>query len=136
MPYDPTIYLGSAAHYRLGRPPYSPKLEGFFAEELRLDATARLLDVGCGPGILTVRLAPLFAEAVGLDPDVDMVAEGRRSAQELGLSNIRWVKALAEDLPSVAPGPFQLVTFGQSFHWTDELAVAEKVYDTLEPGGM
>jgi SAM-dependent methyltransferase len=134
--YDPTIYLGCAAHYRTGRPPYSAQLERFFAEELELDATARLLDVGSGPGILTVRLAPLFAEAVGLDPDADMLAEGRRVAHERGLSNIRWVKALAEDLPDAAPGPFRLVTFGQSFHWTDELAVAEAVYDMLEPGGM
>jgi H+/Cl- antiporter ClcA len=30
----------------------------------------RLLDVGCGPGILTVRLAHLLEEAVGLDPDL------------------------------------------------------------------
>jgi hypothetical protein len=56
MPYDSTIYQGAAAHYRAGRPPYSPKLESFFAEELGLDSTARLLDVGCGPGILVVRL--------------------------------------------------------------------------------
>jgi hypothetical protein len=27
------------------------------------------------------------------------------------------------------------VTFGQSFHWTDEQQVAEVVYDMLEPGG-
>jgi hypothetical protein len=39
--------------------------------------------------------------------------------------NIRWVQGLAEDLPAVAPGPYQLVTFGQSFHWTDEQPVAE-----------
>src|SRR5690349_16719328 len=89
MPYDPTIYLGSAAHYRCGRPPYSPKLEDFLAEELGLDGTARLLDVGCGPGILTVRLAPLFAQAVGVDPDPDMLAEGQRVARGLGLSNVR-----------------------------------------------
>ena len=49
--------------------------------------------------------------------------------------NIRWVQGLAEDLPGVAPGPYRLVTFGQSFHWTDEERVAETVYDMLEPGG-
>ncbi len=49
--------------------------------------------------------------------------------------NIRWVRGLAEDLPAVAPGPYRLVTFGQSFHWTDERPVAETVYDMLEPGG-
>jgi SAM-dependent methyltransferase len=135
MPYDPTIYQGSAAHYRYGRPPYSPKLEEFVAEKVGHDTSARLLDVGCGPGVLTVRLAPLFAEAVGLDPDADMLAEGRRVADELGLSGIRWVNAVAEDLPDAAPGLFRLVTFGQSFHWTDEQAVAEAVYDMLEPGG-
>ncbi|GAA5030488.1 methyltransferase domain-containing protein [Actinopolymorpha pittospori] len=136
MTYDPTIYLGAATHYRFGRPPYSPEFENFLARELSLDGTARLLDAGCGPGILTTRLAPLFAETVGLDPDADMLAEGRRAAEQLGLSDIRWVQARAEDLPDAAPGPYRLVTFGQSFHWTEEQQVAETVYDMLEPGGM
>jgi SAM-dependent methyltransferase len=135
VPYDPTIYKGAAVHYRRGRPPYSPELEAVLAEELGLDGSDRLLDAGCGPGILTVRLAHLSEEAVGLDPDPDMLAEGRRAAAERGIANIRWVRALAEDLPAAAPGPYRLATFGQSFHWTDEASVAETVYDLLEPGG-
>ena len=135
MPYDPTIYLGSAAHYRYGRPAYSPGLEAVLTQETGADGNGRLLDAGCGPGVLTVRLAPLFAQAVGLDPDASMLAEGRRAAEEQIVMNIRWVQGLAEDLPAVAPGPYGLVTFGQSFHWTDELRVAETVYDMLEPGG-
>ncbi len=135
VPYDPTIYLGSAAHYRYGRPAYSPQLEAVLTQETRLDGNGRLLDVGCGPGVLTVRLAHLFRRAVGLDPDAGMLAEGRRAAEEKGVMNIRWVRGLAEDLPAVAPGPYKLVTFGQSFHWTDEQRVAETVYDVLEPGG-
>jgi SAM-dependent methyltransferase len=133
--YDPTIYSGSAAHYRAGRPPYSPELEAVLAEELGLDGSGRLLDGGCGPGVLTVRLAHLFEEAIGLDPEPDMLAEGRRVADERGITNIRWVQALAEDLPAAAPGPYRTATFGSSFHWTDEARVAEAVYDLLEPGG-
>jgi ubiquinone/menaquinone biosynthesis C-methylase UbiE len=133
--YDPTIYEGAAAHYRYGRPPYSPQLEEVLTEELDLDGTGRLLDGGCGPGILTVRLAHLFEDVVGLDPDAAMLAEGDRVAGECGIENIRWVQALAEDLPEATPGPYRLVTFGQSFHWTDELRVAEALYDLLEPGG-
>ena len=125
MPYDPTIYKGAAAHYRRGRPPYSPQLEAVLAGALGLDGTGRLLDGGCGPGILTVRLAHLFDEAVGLDPDPDMLAEGSRAADEHGIRNIHWVQALAEDLPEAAPGPYRVVTFGQSLHWTDEERVAE-----------
>jgi SAM-dependent methyltransferase len=133
--YDPTIYKGAAAHYPQGRPPYSSELESVLAHELSLDGSGRLLDVGCGPGLLTLRLAHLFEEAVGLDPDADMLTEARRAAQTRGVPNVRWVQAVAEDLPGATPGPFRLVTFGQSFHWTDEARVAEAVYDMLEPSG-
>jgi len=133
--YDPTLFEGAAAHYRYGRPPYSPQLEAVLTQELDLDGSGRLLDGGCGPGILTVRLAHLFEAAVGLDPDAAMLAEGRRVADEQGIANIRWVQAVAEDLPEAAPGPYRLITFGQSFHWTDEARVAEALYDMLEPDG-
>lgn len=133
--YDPTIYQGAAAHYRYGRPAYSSALEAVLGKELGLDGRGRLLDIGCGPGVLTVRLAHLFEEAVGLDPDPDMIAEARRAAEEQGIATITWVEALAEDLPAAAPGTYRLVTFGSSFWWTDAIRVAETVYDMLEPGG-
>jgi SAM-dependent methyltransferase len=113
MPYDPTTYLGAAEHYRYGRPPYSPLLEQVLSEELGLDGDGRLLEVGCGPGVLSVRLATFFEAVVGVDPDGDMLTEGRRAAAEKGVNNICWVLALAEDLPEAAPGPYRLVTFGQ-----------------------
>ncbi|HWG24820.1 class I SAM-dependent methyltransferase [Actinospica sp.] len=141
MRYDPSFFAGAAVHYRSGRPPYSPQLEALLAAELGLDdghggdGSGRLLDVGCGPGILTIRLAHLFEAVVGLDPDAAMIAEGRGAAQERGIANITWIQARAEELPEVAPGPYRMVTFGQSFYWTDEIRVAEAVYDMLEPGG-
>lgn len=133
--YDPTIYKGSAAHYRRGRPPYSAELEAALTEALGLDGRGRLLDAGCGPGVLALRLVSLFEEAVGLDPDADMLGEARGAAEAAGIDNVRWVQAMAEDLPDAAPGPYRLVTFGQSLHWTREGDVAEAVYDLLEPGG-
>ena len=114
--YDPTIYRGSAAHYGSGRPPYSAELQSTLAVELGLDGTGRLLDAGCGPGILALRLAALFEAVVGLDPDADMLAEAARQAAAEGITNVTWVHALAEDLPDAFPGPYRLVTFGQSFH--------------------
>lgn len=64
-----------------------------------------------------------------------MISEGRRAAEEKGITNITWVQGQAEDLPEAAPGPYRVVTFGQSFHWTDEVRVAETVYDMVEPNG-
>lgn len=135
MGYDPTLYDGAAAHYRQGRPAYSAGLEALLAEELGLDGAGRLLDVGCGPGTLTVRLARLFDEAVGLDPDPGMIAEARRAARERDIESITWVQARAEDLPDAAPGTYRVATFGSSFWWTDEARAAETVYDMLTPGG-
>ncbi len=135
MAYDPTLYRGSAPYYARGRPPYSSDLPATLAAEVGLDGSGRLLDVGCGPGILTTLLADRFEEAVGLDPDTEMLAEGARRAAEAGIHNIRWVQALAEEIPQLNLRTFKLVTFGQSFHWTDRERVAEAVYDLLEPGG-
>jgi hypothetical protein len=39
--------------------------------------------------VLTVRLAHLFGQAVGLDPDAGMLAEGCRAAEEKRVMNIR-----------------------------------------------
>jgi SAM-dependent methyltransferase len=103
--------------------------------EVDLDGTGRLLDVGCGPGMLTVELAPSFDEAIGLDPDAAMLGEGARRARDAGIENIRWVESVAEEIPALRLGPCRLVTFGQSFQWTDQVPVAVSVYDILEPGG-
>jgi SAM-dependent methyltransferase len=135
VPYDPTTYQGSAPYYARGRPPYSHELVATLTAEVGLDGTGRLLDVGCGPGILTVELAASFEEAIGLDPDADMLAEGARRARETGIENIRWVEAVAEAIPTLDLAPCKLVTFGQSYQWTDQIPVAEAVYDLLEPGG-
>jgi hypothetical protein len=37
---------------------------------------------------------------------------------------------------AVAPGPYRLVTFGQSFHWTGEQRVAETVLRHARTGGV
>jgi SAM-dependent methyltransferase len=135
VPADPVLYAGSARYYRRGRAGYSSELPSLLADRLGLDGSGRLVDEGCGPGILTVPLAPLFGEAFGLDPDPAMLSEARRYAGEAGVSNARFIEAAAEDTTSVLAGPFRAVTFGQSFHWTDRQRVAEMVFDLLEPGG-
>lgn len=124
-----------AAHYLRGRPPYSAALLDVLTSELALDGTGVLLDVGCGPGVLTVRLAPAFDTLIGVDPDPGMLAEAARHAAESGVGDVRWINARAESLGTLHLPRARLVTFGQSFHWTDRQPVAAAVYDLLEPGG-
>ncbi len=132
--WDETLFLGSAPYYARGRPPYAPGLADRLAGALALDGHGRLIDVGCGPGIVTLLLAHLFDEAVGVDPDPGMLVEAGRRAAEAGIENTRWVRARGEDLPA-GLGTFRVATFAQSFHWMDQNRVAAIVLDMLEPGG-
>jgi SAM-dependent methyltransferase len=128
--FDETLYLGSAAHYPVGRMPYPAVLAEAVRAELGLDGTGRLLDVGCGPGSLTLLLAPLFAAAVGVDADAGMVAEARARAG----GAVEYRQLRAEELPA-GLGTFRAVTFAQSFHWMDQELVAERVRPMIEDGG-
>jgi SAM-dependent methyltransferase len=132
--WDPTLFEGAAPYYDRGRLPYAPGLADAAASALGLDGSGRLLDVGCGPGTVALRLAHLFDDVVGLDPDSGMLAEAERLAAERRVTNARWVRARAEDLPA-GLGKFRLVTFAASFHWMDRPKVASAVLSMLDAGG-
>ena len=132
--WDPTLYAGAASYYARGRVAYPQALADLLAAELGLDGSGRLLDVGCGPGSLTLLLAPLVAEAIGVDADPDMIAEAEGRAAQAGVRNVRWQVLRAEDLPA-GLGLFRLVTFAQSFHWMDRARVAAAAHAILEAGG-
>jgi len=134
-PWNPTLYAGAAAHYASGRAAYPPELADLLVRELGLDGTGRLLDVGCGPGSLTLLLAPHFAAATGVDADQDMLAEAARLAAAAGLRTVEWRQLRAEELPA-GLGPYRVVTFAQSFHWMDRPRVAAAVRGMLDPGGV
>ena len=70
-----TLFAGTAWHYARYRPGYP---DAFFADlitRFRLDGTGRLLDLGCGTGQLTLRLAAHVAEAIGIDPEPEMLSD-------------------------------------------------------------
>ena len=132
--WDPSLYAGSAPYYSAGRVPYPVELVESVAGRLGLDGRGRALDVGCGPGSLTLQLAPWFEHVTGVDPDPQMLAEGRRRAEAAGISNVEWVHLKAEDLPADL-GPFRLVTLAQSFHWMERAHVARLLHGLLTRDG-
>src|SRR4051812_13860078 len=133
--FDPQAFAGTAEYYAVGRPPYSAQLADTMARELSLDGTGELLDVGCGPGVLELALAGLFDQVTALDPEPEMLQVGERRCRQAGLSNVRWVQGVAEDIAALNLGRWRAVTFGESFHRVRRLEVAETGYDLLVPGG-
>jgi ubiquinone/menaquinone biosynthesis C-methylase UbiE len=132
--WDETLFRGSAPYYVRGRIPYPAGLHDAFAGAAEIPAGARLLDVGCGPGVVALTLADLFAEVVGVDPDGEMLAEAERRAASLGIGNVSWAHLRAEELPA-GLGRFRYATFAQSFHWMDREVVSRAMFGLVVPGG-
>src|SRR3954452_6057959 len=133
--WDPTLYAGSATHYATGRIAYPPELATVLVREIGVAGTGTLLDVGCGPGSLTLLLAPHFARAIGVDADREMVDEAAKRAAEHHVNNVSWRCMRAEELPADLP-PVDVLTFAQSFHWMDRPRVAAAARRLLVPGGV
>ena len=129
------MYAGSAAYYVHGRVAYTQELVDRLVTELALDGSGRLLDVGCGPGSLTLLLAPWFEHATGLDAHAEMLAEGERQAGLAGITNVDWIAARAEDLPPDL-GRSRVATLAQSSPWMDRARVASLVHRALVTGGF
>jgi SAM-dependent methyltransferase len=134
LQWHPSLYAGSARYYAAGRVGYPTALAEALAEQLGLDGTGRLLDVGCGPGSFTLLLAPWFEQATGVDADRDMLAEAQQLALQSGIGNVEWLRLRAEELPA-GLGKYRVISFAQSFHWMDQLPVARTAVTMLEDGG-
>jgi SAM-dependent methyltransferase len=132
--WDESLFAGSSPFYDRGRIPYPAGLRDAFAAAADLHGSPRLIDVGCGPGTVALRLASLFAEVVGVDADRGMIEEASRAAAARDVTNARWLRVRAEELPP-SLGQFRYATFAQSFHWMERDLVAAKVFGMLEPGG-
>jgi SAM-dependent methyltransferase len=130
--FQPHRFRTAARHYLAGRPPYAPRLIRLVAELLRVGRRDRVLDLGCGPGVLAGAFAPLVGEVVAIDPEPEMlrIAEATYG----GAANIRFVRGSSFDL-SPAIGPFRVVTMGRSFHWMDRAATLHLLDGMIEPNG-
>ena len=133
IPFEPARFRSAAAHYLQGRPAYAPALFQDVAQICRLDGTGRLLDLGCGPGQLAAAFRPTVAEAMGMDPEPEMLAMATRLAEEAGL-DIQFRPGSSQHLtPDL--GRFRLVTIGRAFHWMDRIETARRLDAMLDPGG-
>ncbi len=79
------------------------------------DVSARVLDVACGPGFLTLAFAVRCADATGIDATDALLEIARRNAVERGIANVRFESGDATALP-YADGQFDIVVCRAAFH--------------------
>jgi len=79
------------------------------------DANARVLDVACGPGYLTLAFAARCADVVGIDATDALLDIARTNARTRSVGNVRFDSGDATALP-YADGEFDVVVCRAAFH--------------------
>ena len=98
-------------------------------------SSGRVLDLACGPGIVSEAIAPHVAELVGVDVTPEMLRLARARFQKAKLEHGAFHEALVERLP-YRNGSFDQVITRLSFHHFEDLhAVLSEIRRVLKPGG-
>jgi ubiquinone/menaquinone biosynthesis C-methylase UbiE len=130
--FDPQgqAYLTSRVHAE------GPDLE--HAERLVMQAVpqgAAALDVGCGAGHLSFRLAPRVGRMTAVDPSEGMLATVAQEAARRGLGNLETRPGSAESLPFES-ACFDLVASRYSaHHWLHLEEALRELQRVAKPGG-
>lgn len=89
----------------------------------------RVLDLGCGTGALTARIAERGAEVAGVDADPQMIATARENHPRLPFE-------VADGHTLRVAEPYDAVFSNAALHWMlDPDAVIARVYAALRPAG-
>jgi len=98
-------------------------------------AQGAVLDVACGPGILSAAIAKTAREVVAFDLTPEMLKKARQRCSETGLANVSFLEGNATELP-FANGAFDAVVTRLSVHHFDRPGrVMSEIFRVLRRGG-
>ena len=95
----------------------------------------RLLDIGCGGGLLSEPMARLGADVVAIDPSATNIATARVHAEEAGLA-IDYRVATAEELAASGEEFDVILNMEVIEHVVDPAAFVKVCGKLLKPGGL
>ncbi|WP_328792100.1 MULTISPECIES: class I SAM-dependent methyltransferase [unclassified Streptomyces] len=130
-----TPYASAAPYYARYRPPYPAELHALLADRFALDGSQTVLDLGAGPGTISLPLAPLAEHVYAVDPEPAMLAEGCRLAEEQGRRNISWLRGDAAGIGRLCLPRIDLCVIGGAFHRMDRVRVPVDLDAMLAPRG-
>ncbi len=105
-------------------------------DELATLRGKRVLDVGCGGGILTEAMSRQAAQVTGIDLAAKPLGVARLHALESGQENLKYREIATEALAAEQPASFDVVTCMEMLeHVPDPAAVVQACSRLVRPGG-
>lgn len=105
-------------------------------DELAVLRGKRVLDVGCGGGILAEAMARRAAQVTGIDLAAKPLGVARLHALEAGVENLEYREIATEALAVEKPGAFDVVTCMEMLeHVPDPASVVRACATLVKPGG-
>jgi 2-polyprenyl-6-hydroxyphenyl methylase/3-demethylubiquinone-9 3-methyltransferase len=99
-------------------------------------AGKRVLDVGCGGGILSDSMARRGAEVLGIDLAAKPLKVAQLHAMEAGTPSVTYREVAAEALAAERPGQFDAVTCMEMLeHVPDPSSIVDACATLAKPGG-
>ncbi|WP_410210594.1 bifunctional 2-polyprenyl-6-hydroxyphenol methylase/3-demethylubiquinol 3-O-methyltransferase UbiG [Aquirhabdus sp.] len=99
-------------------------------------AGKRVLDVGCGGGILAESMARRGANVLGIDMGLAPLAVGRLHAEQENVQDIEYRQIPVEELAVEMPEQFDVVTCMEMLeHVPDPASIVEACMRLVKPGG-
>lgn len=96
----------------------------------------RVLDIGCGGGILSDAMARKGAQVLGIDLSVKALRVAQLHALEAATPQVNYREISAEDLAQEQPNSFDVVTCMEMLeHVPDPASVVKACADLVKPGG-
>lgn len=96
-------------------------------EAMELSAEMKILDIGSGPGILALPMAKRVREVTVVEPSAAMRDLLKEHMEEDGITNIRILPYLWEDVPEEELGDYDLVIASYSLNMPDFFEAAMKM---------
>ncbi len=106
-----------------------------FQDAIGASGAGKVLDVACGPGIVTAALAKGAKEITAFDATPEMLKKARQRCEKAGHANVQYQLGNAEEMP-FADGAFDaIVTRLAIHHFAEPKRVLAEMFRVLKPGG-
>jgi ubiquinone/menaquinone biosynthesis C-methylase UbiE len=101
----------------------------------RVQPSDRVLDIGCGPGFVTLLFAERAQEVIGLDLTPALLERARQRQEKRGLKNVHFIEGDAERLPFPDDSFTLVVSHKALHHFANPQRILAEAYRVLKPHG-